>query len=81
MAIALLDELTAVLPDGTWVENLDIKGKEIRIQGQSTQASALIGLVEESKWFRGATFLAPVTADRATGKDRFSLAAQLSREP
>jgi general secretion pathway protein L len=73
----LLKELTAVLPDDTWLEQLEINGNEIRLQGQSSQASALIGLVEGSKWLHGATFLAPVIADRGSGKERFYLSAQI----
>ncbi|MCP5459703.1 MAG: PilN domain-containing protein [Gammaproteobacteria bacterium] len=77
LMVGLLRELTRILPDGTWVEYLDIRGNEIQIRGQSTQASALIGLLEASKWLQGVTFRSPITADRRTGKDRFHVAAQI----
>jgi len=78
--IELLKELTAILPDATWVEQLEISGNEIRVRGQSPTASALLGLVEASKLFQNATFLSPITAG-AAGKDRFYLSAQIAREP
>jgi general secretion pathway protein L len=80
LAIELLNELTRIFPDGTWVERLEIKGSEIQVRGQSSQASALIGMVEESKFFNNVTFRSPITADRRTGNDRFYLSAQFARE-
>jgi general secretion pathway protein L len=60
------------------VEQLEVKDGAVQIRGQSLEASALIGLVEESKLFHSVMFLSPVTADRRTGRDRFFLSAQLS---
>jgi len=79
--IDLLDELTHLFPDGTWVEQLEIKSNEIRVRGQSGEASALIERLEASKWFHEVTFLSPVTNDKRTGKDRFYLVAKTGREP
>ena len=76
-SIELLNELTAILPDGTWIEQLTIKDAEIEIRGQSLEASMLIGLVEASDMFRNVTFRSPVIADRRTGRDRFFLSAQI----
>jgi general secretion pathway protein L len=80
LVIQILNELTVVLPDNTWIERLEIKDNTLQIRGQSLEASALIGLVEASEFFHGVTFLSPVTADRRTGRDRFFLSAQISRE-
>jgi general secretion pathway protein L len=78
LVIDILNELTAILPDSTWVEQLEIKDDAVQIRGQSMEASSLIGLVEKSGLFHGVMFLSPVTADRRTGRDRFFLSAQLS---
>lgn len=78
LMVELLQELTTILPDGTWVEYVDIRDNEIQIRGQSTQASALISLLEKSEFLQGATFRSPITADRRTGKDRFHVAAQIA---
>lgn len=79
--IDLLRELTAILPDDTWVERLQIKGDTVQIIGQSSKASALIGIVESSKLFNGAAFTSPVTTDPRTGKERFMLNARIGKEP
>lgn len=79
LMVDIMSELTRILPDGTWVERLEIKGNEVQVRGQSSQASALLALVEASKLFHNATFGSPITADRRTGKDRFYLSAQISQ--
>lgn len=79
--VDLLRELTVILPDDTWVERLQIRGDSLQIVGQSGKASALIGIVESSKWFNGAGFTSPVTTDPRTGKERFVLNARIGREP
>lgn len=80
LAIDLVNELTKILPDGTWIERLEIRGDELHLRGQSSEASNLIALVEGSKWFQNATFRSPVTNDTRTGKDRFYLFAKIARE-
>jgi general secretion pathway protein L len=79
--VDLLRELTVILPDDTWVERLQIRGDNAQIIGQSGKASALIGIVESSKLFRGAGFTSPVTTDPRTGKERFVLSARIGWEP
>lgn len=79
-ALDIINELTSLLPDGTWVEHLIIKEGEIQIRGQSQEASALIALVEGSTYFSNATFRSPVIADRRTGRDRFFLSALIAKE-
>lgn len=79
-ALDLLDELTRILPDGTWLEQLDLRGDEVQVRGQSREASSLVGVVEASALFQDVNFRSPVIADRRTGRDRFHLAAQISRD-
>ncbi|MFO1422743.1 MAG: PilN domain-containing protein [Candidatus Competibacteraceae bacterium] len=79
--VDLLRELTAILPDDTWLERLQIKGDNVQLIGQSSKASALVGIVEASKWLSGSGFTSPVTTDPRTGKERFMLNAHIAREP
>lgn len=79
--VDLLRELTLILPDDTWLERLQIKGDSAQLIGQSSKASALIGIVESSKLFNSAGFTSPVTTDPRTGKERFMLSARIGREP
>jgi general secretion pathway protein L len=71
--VTLLAELTAGLPDTTWVRRLEIKSGRVRLHGTSSTASALIPIVEDSRLFRGAAFDAPVTRNPVTGKEQFQL--------
>lgn len=77
----LLRELTAILPDDTWLERLQIKGDNLQIIGQSAKASALIGIVDTSKFMNSPGFASPVTIDPRFGKERFMLNARVGLEP
>ncbi len=79
-AINILNELTRILPDDTWVEQLEIKEDEVQVRGQSLQATRLIELVEASDLFYQAVFRSPVTVDRRTNRERFFLSARVGKE-
>ncbi len=78
-ATEVLDELTSILPDGTWLRQFKIKDRELRISGFSQAASNLIGLIEQSAMFENARFTSPVTQDRREGLERFNIAADLAQ--
>ncbi len=75
--IQVLDELTRLLPDGTWLYQLELNGKEVLMQGESPASSTILGLIEASPLFRNVTYRSPVTQNRATGGERFNLAAEV----
>lgn len=77
--IELLYELTHLLPDGTWLQRLGLTRRELDVRGESTEASALIGLLEISPYFENVQFSAPITTNGQTGRDRFHITAQLSK--
>jgi general secretion pathway protein L len=79
-AVELIDELTRIIPDGTWLHRLDLKNGEVQFQGLSDAASALIGVVESSPMFREARFGSPITRDARSGKERFNISAKLETE-
>ncbi|MFO1353062.1 MAG: PilN domain-containing protein [Gammaproteobacteria bacterium] len=81
LMIDVLRELTIILPDHTWLEQIDVRGNELQIRGQSQEASTLVGLVDGAELFENATFRSPVTRDGRTGRDRFFLAAQIVAKP
>jgi len=73
--IQLLDEITRVIPDDTWLSQVQIKGDMVRIQGESEGASSLIGLMETSELFRDVSFSSTVTKNPRTSNDRFVIQA------
>jgi general secretion pathway protein L len=75
--VELVNELTVVLPNSTWLNRLEIKEGEIHLQGVSSSASSLIALIEESETFADVRFQSPVTQDTRTGRERFHLSARI----
>jgi general secretion pathway protein L len=77
--IDLLRELTVRLPDGTWIQNLDLDKGGIQMRGESSQATALIALLEKSSGVHGVSFASPVTQVAQTGAERFNITFQYAR--
>lgn len=70
----LLLELTDLLPDGTWVQTLNYRDNEVDIRGESTQATALISLLERGAGISNVTFRSPVMQVASSGNERFHIA-------
>jgi general secretion pathway protein L len=70
----LLRELTERIPENTWVQSLEYQNGEVQLRGESKQAAALIGLLEEAPGIDGVSFRSPVTQVAQTGNERFNLA-------
>jgi general secretion pathway protein L len=77
VVIHVLDALTHLMPDGTWLYQFELNGKEVLMQGESPASSTLIGLLETSPLFRNVTYRSPVTPNRVTGAERFNLSAEV----
>jgi general secretion pathway protein L len=75
--IQILEELTRILPDDTWVQVLDVKGKELQIQGETASSVRLVGLFEQSSIFRDASFRSPLTKGQISGTERYQLTVQI----
>ncbi len=79
--IQVLEELTRVLPDDTWVQALDLKGKELQIQGETASSVRLIGLFEQSSLFKDASFRSSLTKGQLVGTEHYQLALQVRPAP
>jgi general secretion pathway protein L len=75
--VELLDEMTGIIPDHTWVNRIDIDGGEIQLHGQSGSAAELIALIETSETFGNAQFRSPLTQVVRTDEERFHIAAEV----
>jgi len=78
--VALLDDLTTCLPADTWLDQLDIKGRDIAFSGQSAKASALITRIKGCHRLDNAQFEGVIQPDVRSGKDQFALRAHLRPE-
>jgi general secretion pathway protein L len=74
----ILAEITNLLPDGTWLSNLNYDGHEIEMQGYSSNASNLIPAFETSKLFSGAAFAGPMTQGPQPNLQQFDLSVSLA---
>jgi len=74
----LLDELTKLTPDDTWLSRLHLTGQSIKLQGESSAATALISIIEGSEHFSDTRFQSPVTTNIATGQDRFQVTTTIT---
>jgi general secretion pathway protein L len=78
LTVAVLDELTSVLPDDTWLFRYRSTGDEVQIFGYSSAATALIGLIEDSPLFQDTQFRAPLTRDVRNDAERFHIGFRIS---
>jgi Tfp pilus assembly protein PilN len=67
--LALMKEMTQLIPEDSWLTQLDVDEDNVRIRGQSENANALIVLLEKSPLFKEVAFSSPVVKRR--GKDIF----------
>jgi general secretion pathway protein L len=74
----ILLELTLLLPDDTWISNLEVRKDSVHLQGQSTASASLIPILETSRLFQNVTFRSPVTRSKKNDTERFHISAELS---
>ncbi len=77
--LAVLAELTRLLPDDAWLDSFEVRGDSVHLVGHATSAAALVGPLERSALFTEALFRSPVVPDRASGSERFELTLTLRR--
>jgi len=81
-SVELWNELTRLLPDGTYLEKLSIEGNTLQLIGLSREASQLVPLLQDSPLWRKVNLTGVLQADGgAGGRDRFTLTAELQPLP
>jgi len=81
MAVELIDEVSRILPDHTWLTRVNMTKTELQIQGQSSASSSLIAAMESSPFFENVRFGSPVIQIQGTDKDRFHIVADIVATP
>lgn len=77
LVIELVDEISRILPDHTWVARLDLSDNQLQLQGQSQASSSLISVIEASPYFENVSFRSPVVQIAGTDRDRFHVSADV----
>jgi general secretion pathway protein L len=80
-AVEILDELSRRLPDSTYLEKLSIENDHLLLIGLSSEAPALVSRLEGSALWRAPAFTGALQPDPRTGRDRFTLTAELALSP
>jgi Tfp pilus assembly protein PilN len=73
----LLDQLTKLLPGGTWLQQLQISGDSVEIYGNSDRAADLVPPLENSPYFTQVEFTSPIT--RYQNKEVFRIRMRLKQ--
>ncbi|WP_426441649.1 PilN domain-containing protein [Bradyrhizobium genosp. P] len=76
-SVIVLETLSRVLPDHTYVTELHLAGNKLQISGITSDAPSLIPLIEQSQHFTRATFYAPTTRAPSDPGERFHIEARV----
>ncbi len=77
MALALLKELTAVLPKSVWLERVKITETTVDIEGYAASASQILSQLEASSYFQKAEFASAIVKNARTNSDRFTIKMEI----
>lgn len=75
--VDVIDELTKLIPDDTWVEQLELRQGNLQLRGESALATALLEKLEASEFFAGVGFRSPLVQVPTKTVERYHLAVQV----
>ena len=78
---ALLEELSKILPDGTFLTDLSFDAASITVSGYSDTTSSILVAIEASPFFDKAEFSEPILKVPDQTKSRFSVRFELEKRP
>lgn len=80
--LRMLEELTRLVPDDSWLTEFNFQGdeKKIRLSGFAVTPAKLIPLLEDSPLFDDVKFSTVITTDRRSGKERFRIEMTIHEE-
>lgn len=80
-AVAILEEVSKLLPDNVHLVSLALDGDQLTIKGQGNGVPGLIQVLEASPAFQSVNFAAATELDQNSNADAFSLIATLEKAP
>ena len=76
--LRIMREITNLLPDGTWVQDLQVNPETVEFSGFSNRAAELIQPLENSPYFSQVEFTSPITRD-AQNREAFHIRMRVGK--
>ena len=76
--VELMRKVTELLPDNSWISQLDYVDGDVQLRGESPQSTALIELLAKEPSFRSISFRSPVVGVPNTDRERFHIGFQFA---
>jgi general secretion pathway protein L len=73
----MLEALSRALPDGAWLDRLEVSQGSVTFAGKAANAAGLIGPIEASQHFTDVQFSAPTTRAEGTAQESFTITAKI----
>jgi general secretion pathway protein L len=78
--LAYLEDLSRLMPDNTWLQQMELKNtgkiREVQITGETASSSKLIEILEQSKLLQNAATRGSITKGSTPNSERFMIAAE-----
>jgi general secretion pathway protein L len=75
----ILFRMTRILPDDSWLTELQFANPDVQITGLAASASTILGLLDQSPGFTNATFRSSVMQDQRSGHEQFNIGVRVQR--
>lgn len=75
--LELVDDLTRRLPDEVYVQRLSVEQSRVTISGAARSAGTIVATLQASPYLKGPALAGAVQQDRHTGRDAFTVVAEL----
>lgn len=79
--LKVYNQIAALLPDGSWLEEYSYEAPTTTITGLSANSSSLVEAMESSELVQSARFTSPIVTDQRTGAERFRIEITLKSQP
>ena len=74
----LLDRVSAILPDGAWLDHLEYTPAGLRMGGRADDAAALLQALQRQPAFSNVRAMSPIVREPRSGKDMFVFELELA---
>lgn len=75
--LELLNDLTQRLPDDVYLQRLSIEQDRVTLTGAARSAGTIVATLQGSPYLKGPALAGAVQQDRSTGRDNFTVIAEL----